>query len=207
MRLRLRPQVCVDFKPFVQQVQWRGLASVWADSPCRCIAAGGDPQAADIEERDLRFLFAESAYFEALASDLKLVDYSKQPSFEVGVLGFYVATGVHPYGDGDPSGLPTPYDAASYPAMPPSWPPSFRELLVQCVSIDAVARPGIVEVASRLRELRSAAWLSVEEALSLTRQQVLLFVCCVLCSISGCLYQQHSNAPLCMCAGTKREHG
>jgi hypothetical protein len=56
--------------------------------------------------------------------------------------------------------------------MPPSWPPSFRELLVQCVSIDAIARPGIVEVASRLRELRSAAWLSVEEALSLRRRLV-----------------------------------
>jgi hypothetical protein len=40
------------------------------------------------------------------------------------------------------------------------------------VSFDGVARPGIAEVASRLRELRSAAWLSVEEALSLTRQLV-----------------------------------
>jgi hypothetical protein len=98
-----------------------------------------------------------------------VLDYSKQPSFEVGTMGFWVATGVHPCGDGYPSGLPTPYDAASYPAMPPSWPPSFRELLARCVSFDAVARPGIAEVASRLRELRSAAWLSVEEALSQSR--------------------------------------
>ncbi len=140
------------------------------------ITAGGD--AADIEEkRARRFLVALAAAARCDAvrrapSLPVLLDCSKQPSFEVGILGFYVATGVHPCGDGYPSGLPTPYDAASYPAMPPSWPPSFRELLVQCVSIDAIARPGIVEVASRLRELRSAAWLSVEEALSLRRRLV-----------------------------------
>jgi hypothetical protein len=102
-----------------------------------------------------------------------VLDYSKQPSFEVGTMGFWMATGVHPCGDGYPMLLPTPYDAVDYPAMPRSWPAAYRELLAACVSFDPRHRPDIATVAARLREIRAAAWMSADAVLAQSR----LLVC------------------------------
>jgi hypothetical protein len=135
---------------------------------CGCDAGGDD---ADVAAKEARFVAAVTA--RDAAGDVVRLDYSKQPTFEIGTLGFWISTGKHPCGDGYPAGLPEPYDVASYPAMPPSWPPSFRELLALCVSLDPRDRPEIAEVASRLEELRTVAWMSVDEAVARTQ----LLVC------------------------------
>jgi hypothetical protein len=73
-------------------------------------------------------------------------------------MGFWIATGQHPCGDDYPARLPTPYDAAAYPAIPSSWPSEYRQLMTECVAFDPRDRPGIGEVAARLRDMRAAAW-------------------------------------------------
>jgi hypothetical protein len=101
-----------------------------------------------------------------------VLDYSKQPSFEVGTMGFWMGTGQHPCGADYPARLPTPYDAAAYPATPPSYPAAYRQLMTECVAFDPRDRPDIAEVAARLREMRSAAWMSAGDVLAVSRRLV-----------------------------------
>jgi hypothetical protein len=101
-----------------------------------------------------------------------VLDYSKQPSFEVGTMGFWMATGQHPYGDHYPARMPARDDATAFPTMPSSWPPSYRHLMVACAALDPRDRPGIVEVAARLREMRTAAWMAAEDVVVLSRRLV-----------------------------------
>jgi hypothetical protein len=59
---------------------------------------------------------------------------------------------------------------------PSSWPPSNRQLMTvsECVAFDPRDRPGIAEVAARLREMRAAAWMSAGVVLELSRRLVRL---------------------------------
>ncbi len=128
----------------------------------RC-CAGGD--AADIPEKQARY----DAAVAARDSITAVLDYRKQPSFEVGTMGFWMATGIHPCGGDYPARLPAPYDAAAYPTMPPSaWPSVYRELMTECVAFDPRDRPGIAEVAARLQEMRAAAWMSAGDVLDMS---------------------------------------
>jgi hypothetical protein len=61
-----------------------------------CCCAGGDP--ADIADKQARY----DAAVAARDSITAVLDYSKQPSFEVGTMGFWIATGEHPCGDAYP---------------------------------------------------------------------------------------------------------
>ncbi len=124
-----------------------------------CCCAGGD--AADIADKEAWFDAAVAARDNITA----VLHYRKQPSFEVGTMGFWIATGHHPCGDDYPARLPTPYDATAYPATPPSWPPAYRQLMTECVAFDPRDRPDIAEVAARLREMRSAAWMTAGDDL------------------------------------------
>ncbi len=101
-----------------------------------------------------------------------VLDYSKQPSFEVGTMGFWLATGYHPCGDDYPMRLPTPYDAAAYPAMRTSYPAAYAQLMTECVAFDPRDRPSIAMVAKRLREMRDAAWMSAGDVLAVSRRLV-----------------------------------
>jgi hypothetical protein len=96
-----------------------------------------------------------------------VLDYSKQPSFEVGTMGFLMATGSHPYGDEYPLGLPAVCGGEALPAMPESHPAEYRDLMTACVAFDPRDRPSIDEVAARLREMRNKAWVSTTMALML----------------------------------------
>jgi hypothetical protein len=89
-----------------------------------------------------------------------VLDYSKQPSFEVGTMGFWMVTGQHPCGADYPMRLPARYDAVAYPATPSSYPAAYVQLMTECVAFDPRDRPGIGVVAARLREMRSAAWMA-----------------------------------------------
>ncbi len=133
---------------------------------CARCCAGGD--AADIADKQARYDAAVAARDNITA----VLDYSKQPSFEVGTMGFWMVTGQHPCGAGYPIHLPTPYDAASYPAVPLSYPPEYRELMTECVAFDPRDRPDIGTVAARLREMRSAAWMSAGDVLAVSRRLV-----------------------------------
>jgi hypothetical protein len=137
----------------------------------RCCCAGGDGaggDVADIADKQARYDAAVAARDSVTA----VLDYSKQPSFEVGTMGFWMATGEHPCGDDYPMRLPTRYDAAFFPATPPSWPPSYRQLMTECVAFDPRDRPDIAEVAARLREMRRAAWMSAGDVLAVSRRLV-----------------------------------
>ncbi len=101
-----------------------------------------------------------------------VLDYRKQPSFEVGTMGFWMATGQHPCGDDYPIRLPAPYTGAAFPATPTSWPPEYRQLMAECVAFDPRNRPGIADVAARLREMRAAAWMSAGDVLLQARRLV-----------------------------------
>jgi hypothetical protein len=124
-----------------------------------CCCAGGD--AADIADKQARY----DAALAARDSITAVLDYSKQPSFEVGTMGFWMVTGQHPCGADYPARLPTPYDAAAYPATPSSYPAAYRQLMTECVAFDPRDRPDIAEVAARLREMRCAAWMSAGDVL------------------------------------------
>jgi hypothetical protein len=134
-------------------------------SRARC-CAGGD--AADIADKQARY----DASVAARDSITAVLDYSKQPSFEVGTMGFWMATGEHPCGAGYPVRLPARYDTAALAATPPSYPVEYRQLMVQCVAFDPRDRPDIRDVAARLREMRSAAWMSVGDVLAVSRRLV-----------------------------------
>jgi hypothetical protein len=142
-----------------------GLCLMSAGSAA-CYCAGGD--AADIADKQARY----DAAVAARDSITAVLDYSKQPSFEVGTMGFWMATGHHPCGDEYPMRLPAPYDAAAYLATPPSYPSSYRQLMMECVAFDPRDRPDIGVVAARLREMRRAAWMSAEDALAVSRRLV-----------------------------------
>jgi hypothetical protein len=135
----------------------------WSDV---CCCAGGD--AADTADKQARY----DAALAARDSITAVLDYSRQPSFEVGTMGFWMATGQHPCGDGYPMRLPARYDAAAYPATPSSYPAAYRQLMTECVAFDPRDRPDIVEVAARLRELRCAAWMSAGDVLAVSRRLV-----------------------------------
>jgi hypothetical protein len=135
----------------------------WSDG---CCCAGGD--AADISEKQARY----DAALAARDSITAVLDYSKQPSFEVGTMGFWMATGQHPCGDDYPARLPVRYDAAAYPAMRPSYPAAYVQLMTECVAFDPRDRPDIGVVAARLRELRCAAWMSAGDVLLQARRLV-----------------------------------
>jgi hypothetical protein len=124
-----------------------------------CCCVGGDT--ADIANKQARYVAA------VVARDIitAVLDYRKQPSFEVGTMGFWMATGQHPCGDDYSMCLPMRYDATAYPATPPSWPPAYRQLMTECVAFDPRDRPDIAEVAARLREMRSAAWMTAGDDL------------------------------------------
>jgi hypothetical protein len=130
---------------------------------CARCCAGDDP--ADIADKQARYASASAE----LAKVEAVLDYSKQPSFEVGTMGFWLATGEHPCGSDYPHSLPMPYNVAAARKMPSSYPASYRELMVACVAFDPRDRPDIVEVAARLREMRRAAWMSVDHVLVLVR--------------------------------------
>ncbi len=162
--------------------------------------AGGD--AADIVDKQGRY----DAAVTARDSITAVLDYRKQPSFEVGTMGFWMATGHHPCGDDYPMRLPVPYDDAAYPATPSSYPAAYRQLMVECVAFDPRDRPDIAEVAARLRELRAAAWMSAADVLSQSRRLVRagrkrgrgrddswLLTCCVLCR---CVWQTYLERAL-----------
>jgi hypothetical protein len=121
--------------------------------------AGGDPTV--IADKQARY----DAAVAARDSITAVLDYRKQPSFEVGTMGFWMATGQHPCGDDYPLRLPTTYHPEGYPTMPPSWPSSFQELMTECVAFDPRDRPDIAEVAARLREMRAAAWMTAGDDL------------------------------------------
>jgi hypothetical protein len=112
-----------------------------------------------------------------------VLDYRKQPSFEVGTMGFWMATGQHPCGDDYPARLPARYDAAAYPATPSSYPAAYVQLMTECVAFEPDDRPDIRVVAARLREMRRAAWMSAGDVLTVSRRLVCsVCVCvCVLC--------------------------
>jgi hypothetical protein len=131
-----------------------------------CHCAGGD--AADIAETQARY----DAAVAARDSITAVLDYRKQPSFEVGTMGFWMATGEHPCGDDYPMCLPTRYDAAACPGAPSAYPAAYRQLMVECVAFDPRDRPDIGVVAARLRELRSAAWMSAGDVLAVSRRLV-----------------------------------
>jgi hypothetical protein len=44
--------------------------------------------------------------------------------------------------------------------------------MVACAALDPRDRPGIVEVAARLREMRTAAWMAAEDVVALSRRRV-----------------------------------
>ncbi len=90
-----------------------------------------------------------------------VLDYSKQPSFEVGTMGYLMATSTHPYGDEYPSGLPAVCGGEALPAMPEPYPAEYRDLMTACVAFDPRDRPSITIVAARLREMRDEAWVSI----------------------------------------------
>ncbi len=136
-----------------------------AGSATRC-CAGGD--AADIADKQARY----DAAVAARDSITAVLDYRKQPSFEVGTMGFWMATGHHPCGDDYPMCLPTRYDAAAYPAMQSSYPAAYVELMTECVAFDPRDRPDISVVAARLREMRRAAWMSAGLVLAVSRRLV-----------------------------------
>jgi hypothetical protein len=131
----------------------------------RC-CAGGD--ATDLTDKQARYDAAVAARDSVTA----VLDYCKQPSFEVGTMGFWMATGQHPCGDDYPAHLPARYDSTAYPAMPTSYPAPYRQLMAECVAFDPRDRPGITEVAARLREMRSAAWMSAGDVVELSRRLV-----------------------------------
>jgi hypothetical protein len=131
-----------------------------------CCCAGGS--AADIAEKQARY----DAAVAARDSITAVLDYSKQPSFEVGTMGFWMATGLHPCGDDYPARLPARYDAVPYPATPTSYPAAYRQLMTECVAFDPRDRPDIGVVAARLREMRHAAWILVGDVLAVSRRPV-----------------------------------
>ncbi len=100
-----------------------------------------------------------------------VLDYTKQPSFEVGTMGFWMATGHHPCGDDYPARLPARYDVAAFPAMR-SYPAAYAQLMTECVALDPRDRPDIGVVAARLREMRCAAWMSAGDVLLQARRLV-----------------------------------
>jgi hypothetical protein len=101
-----------------------------------------------------------------------VLDYRKQPSFEVGTMGFWMATGQHPCGDDYPARLPARYDTVAYPAMRSSYPAAYVQLMRECVAFDPRDRPDIGVVATRLREMRAAAWMSAGDVLAVSRRLV-----------------------------------
>ncbi len=133
---------------------------------------GGDT--ADIADKQAQY----DAAVAARDSITAVLNYRKQPSFEVGTMGFWMATGQHPCGEDYPAILPTPYDATAFPSMPSSYPADYRELMAECVAFDPRNRPGIAEVAARLREMRSAAWMSAGDVLAQSRRLVRIVCCC-----------------------------
>jgi hypothetical protein len=123
---------------------------------------------ADIADKQARY----DAALAARDSVTAVLDYSKQPSFEVGTMGFWIATGEHPYGDDYPMRLPVRYDAAAYPAMRSSYPTAYVQLMTECVAFDPRDRPDIGVVAARLREMRATAWMSAVDVLLQARRLV-----------------------------------
>ncbi len=144
----------------------------------RC--AGGD--VADIADKQARY----DAALAARDSVTAVLDYSKQPSFEVGTMGFWIATGEHPYGDDYSTPLPVRYDATAFPAVPSSYPAAYLQLMTECVAFDPRDRPDIGVVAARLRELRCAAWMSVGDVLAVSRRLV-RSVCVCRCQCECCM--------------------
>ncbi len=142
---------------------------------CRaCCCAGGD--AADIADKQARYDAAVAARDGITA----VLDYRKQPSFEVGTMGFWMATGQHPCGDDYPMRLPTPYDAAAFPVIASSsYPPAYRQLMTECVAFDPRDRPDIAVVAAQLREMRRAAWMSAGDVLAMSQSLVRTGCVCV----------------------------
>jgi hypothetical protein len=133
---------------------WHMCGGLWFFSCCCCCRAAGGDAPADVAEKVARYQAAIAVRDSVTA----VLDYSKQPSFEVGAMGFWMSTGEHPCGDDYPMYLPRRYDAADYPATPASYPPAYRQLMTECVAFDPRDRPGIAEVAARLREMRATAW-------------------------------------------------
>jgi hypothetical protein len=132
-------------------------------SVAACCCAGGDE--ADIADKQARY----DAAVAARDSIAAVLDYRKQPSFEVGIVGFWMATGQHPCGADYPMRLPARYDATAYPAMRSSYPAAYVQLMMECVAFDPRDRPDIGVVAVRLRELRAAAWMSAGDVLAVSR--------------------------------------
>ncbi len=130
------------------------------------LLAGGDE--ADIADKQVRY-DAAVASRDSIAA---VLDYRKQPSFEVGTMGFWMATGQHPCGMDYPMRLPTRYDTIAYPAMRSAYPAAYRQLMMECVAFDPCDRPDIGVVAARLRELRAAAWMSAGDVLAVSRRLV-----------------------------------
>jgi hypothetical protein len=101
-----------------------------------------------------------------------VLDYSKQPTFEVGTIGMWMVTGDHPCGDDYPESLPTPYGVDAHSALPESCPAAYRDLMASCVAFDPRDRPDIADVAARLRDMRAAAWMAPEDVLLQSRRVV-----------------------------------
>jgi hypothetical protein len=131
-----------------------------------CCWAGGDE--ADIADKQVRY----DAAVASRDSITAVLDYRKQPSFEVGTMGFWMVTGQHPCGADYPMRLPARYDTTAYPAMRSSYPAAYVQLMTECVAFDPRDRPDIGVVAARLREMRRAAWMSAGEVLAVSRRLV-----------------------------------
>ncbi len=147
---------------------------------------------ADIADKQARC----DAALAARDSITAVLDYNKQPSFEVGTMGFWVATGHHPCGDDYPARLPARYDAAAYPAVPSLYPAAYVQLMTECVAFDPRDRPGIGVVAARLREMRATAWMA-----SLSRLLVRV------AGVDNGAVCFGDDGILCMCALDGSQHG
>ncbi len=133
-----------------------------------------------------------------------VLDYNKQPSFEVGTMGFWMATGQHPCGDDYPARLPARYDTAAFPAMPSSYPAAYVQLMTECVAFDPCGRPAISDVATRLRELRCAAWMSAGDVLLQARRLVRIVRVDVVVSVA-CRSTVRCMRLCCDCGQTDRD--